>query len=258
MDNAQPADLFRLLDANSERMIDFDHLKEFAKPRLLIASKVPRLGEHPLDQTFRFIPFAVHAGSQEFFARAGSRAMCGDDISDDGSKFIDHLHRKPRSNNGVRKPMGAHVGSRPDWASGGNDPAIDKTAVKACQRGGGLKNIRTGYLWGQGKTIFFGAQTLVYHAIERRRASRLEKRDRNSLAQTDRSHGDRREGSVEHCREDEAGNEYASEEESEGNGGECWLEHAHHEVSSVLRGTQYGKNSTADGCVPDAANLYCG
>ena len=43
-DNAQPADLFRLLDANSERMIDFDHLKEFAKPRLLVASKVPGLG----------------------------------------------------------------------------------------------------------------------------------------------------------------------------------------------------------------------
>jgi hypothetical protein len=29
-DNTQPADLFRLLDANSERMIDFGHLKEFA------------------------------------------------------------------------------------------------------------------------------------------------------------------------------------------------------------------------------------
>jgi len=94
--------------------------------------------------------------------------------------------------------------------------------------------------------------------LTRRRQSALETRDRNSLAQTDRSHGDRREGSVEHCREDEAGDEYASEEESEGNGGECWLEHAHHEVSSVLRGTQYGKNSTANGCVPDEANLYCG
>jgi hypothetical protein len=79
--------------------------------------------------------------------------------------------------------MGAHVGSRPDWASGGNDPAIDKTVVKACQRGGGSKNIRTGNLWGQGKTIFFDMQALVYHAINRRRASRpLEKRDRNSLA----------------------------------------------------------------------------
>ena len=44
MDNAHPADLFRLLDANSERMIDFDHLKEFAKPRLLVASKVPGFG----------------------------------------------------------------------------------------------------------------------------------------------------------------------------------------------------------------------
>ncbi|TMJ65637.1 MAG: hypothetical protein E6G91_20750 [Alphaproteobacteria bacterium] len=83
-----------------------------------------------------------------------------------------------------------------------------------------------------------------------RHQSALEKRDRNFLAQTDRSHGDRREGSVEHCREDEAGDEYASEEESEGNGGECWLEHAHHEVSSVLRGTQYGKNSTANGAFP--------
>ena len=93
--------------------------------------------------------------------------------------------------------------------------------------------------------------------LTRRRQSALERRDRNSLAQTDRSHGDRREGSVEHRREDEAGDEYASEEESEGNGGECWLEHAHHEVSSVLRGTQYGENSTANGCVPDEANLYC-
>jgi hypothetical protein len=63
---------------------------------------------------------------------------------------------------------------------------------------------------------------------------------------------------VKHRREDEAGNEYASEEESKGDGGKCWLEHAHHEASWVLRGTQYGENSTANGCVPDEANLYCG
>jgi len=122
--------------------------------------------------------------------------------------------------------------------------------MKACPHGAGSKNIRAGDLGRQGKTIFSIRALSPPRHLTRRRQSALEKRDRNSLPQTDRSHGDRREGSVEHCREDEAGDEYASEEESEGNGGECWLEHAHHEVSSVLRGTQYGKNSTANGAFP--------
>jgi hypothetical protein len=56
--------------------------------------------------------------------------------------------------------MGVHVGSRTDRASGGDDPTIDKTVVKACPHGAGSKNIRAGDLGGQGKTIFFDTRPL--------------------------------------------------------------------------------------------------
>ena len=65
---------------------------------------------------------------------------------------------------------------------------------------------------------------------------------RNTLAGADRCHCDGSERFVEGRSENKAGDEYGSQDENKGGGGQSGLEHAHDELSWVLRGTQYDNN----------------
>jgi hypothetical protein len=64
----------------------------------------------------------------------------------------------------------------------------------------------------------------------------------NTFAEADHCHGDGSQRFVEGRRENEAGDEDGSKDENEGGDGQSGLEHAHDELSWVLRGTQYGNN----------------
>jgi hypothetical protein len=91
--------------------------------------------------------------------------------------------------------MGVRVGSASDWMSGRGDLAIDKTVLKTCQRGAGSKKTPTADIGKGSANCFLRCAHPDLPGWEREIAM---------LAWTDRSHGDRREASVDSRREHEA------------------------------------------------------
>jgi len=78
----------------SERLVELYELEELTQPPFLVSSQPLRLGEHAFDHLLDFVPIAVNARVHELLAGSRSRAMRRDDVGDQGSKLINHLHRE--------------------------------------------------------------------------------------------------------------------------------------------------------------------
>ena len=75
-----------------QQSVEFNEFEELFQPSLLVTSQPLRFGEHPFDHFPRFVPIAADTCVHELVAGSGTRAVRGDDVSDDGGKLIDNLH----------------------------------------------------------------------------------------------------------------------------------------------------------------------
>ena len=79
------------------KLVELHQFKELFQPSFLVTSQPLWFGEHSFNHLPRLVPIAANTRPHEFFAGAGARTMCRDDVGDNGRELIDNLHDKPLS-----------------------------------------------------------------------------------------------------------------------------------------------------------------
>jgi hypothetical protein len=94
--------LSRQLSIEAPQSVELHQFKELFQPSFLVTSQPLRFGEHSFDHFPCLVPIAANTCLHEFFAGAGARTVCRDDVRDNGRKLIDNLHDEPLSMSTIR------------------------------------------------------------------------------------------------------------------------------------------------------------